>query len=324
MLRRRRRRGQGQDGHRGARLPELSAQLADRHDDRRGGRGHGAHLRAGPHLPRRPLSRRPALGDRDHPGGRRSLRRRRRRRPGGADPQPGDRRSRSRRLGIGPDPPHPQRDPAEAARTARRSRPARLHAQPDQLRALLGQSDPLGQLPRRSEPGGRQARRSLRPLPGGRLPGARLQPPPRPAPQGRHEARLLPGPQGRLQPEVRRRQRQRLGGPPAEERLPRTGPHPHDLHPGAVRGRKLPQGGPATATSRPGRRCSKNPSRARSGCDRRATSCPTWSSTCGGSSTSKSRPGSTPSTAGSGPASRTPPTRRSPVSCCTCRAARRD
>ena len=42
----------------------------------------------------------------------------------GTDPEPENRRSRSRRSGIGPDPPHPQGDPGKAAGPARLRRPA--------------------------------------------------------------------------------------------------------------------------------------------------------------------------------------------------------
>ena len=230
-----------------AAAPLLPRGQPDRPHARRRGRGQPAHPRARPPLPRRPLPRRPDLGGLDHPGGRRPLRRGHRRRARGAAAQPGDPRRRSRRLRLGPDPPHPQGHPAEPARAAGLRRPPRLHPRPDLLRVLRGLLDDLGGRHRagtaRPPPG-----RPLLPLPGGQLRQARLQAAPQPAPQGRHPPRRLPRPQSRLRAAPPRR-RQPLA-PRAhlpELGVHRTGPLPHDLHPRAVRRRerlrrKVPQG----------------------------------------------------------------------------------
>ena len=95
--------------------PELPAWLSDRPRIHRRRSRLGPHLRRRLSLPRRPLQRRSAERDRGSARGRRSLRRRHGGCPRGADPEPRDRRSRSRRSGLGPDPPHPRRDPAQGA-----------------------------------------------------------------------------------------------------------------------------------------------------------------------------------------------------------------
>ena len=77
--------------------------------------------------------------------------------------------------------------------------------------------------------------------------------------------RLPEAESGADRPQGRRQHRPRSGDP-AEDRDPRTGPHPHDLHPGAVRGQGLPARHRSTATPRPGARCSTSRCRARSTC----------------------------------------------------------
>ena len=132
--------------------PLLPGQLPGRpHPGRSGSRG-SPDLRQRTGLPRRPLPRRSALGDRDHPGGRRSLRRGNRRRPGGTGAQPEDRRSRSRRGRLRTDPPHHQGHRLEAARPARLRRSAELHLEPDLLRRIEREVCPLRLLPRRLGP----------------------------------------------------------------------------------------------------------------------------------------------------------------------------
>ena len=65
---------------------------------------------------------------------------------------PAHRRSGSRRRKLGPDPPHPQGHPAERQGPARLRRQARLHPQPDLMRTLPGQGDPVRLQPLAARP----------------------------------------------------------------------------------------------------------------------------------------------------------------------------
>ena len=162
------------------------------------------------------------------------------------------------------------------------------------------------------------------PLPGRRLRQPRLQAAPRPEPRGRHPPGRAPRPARPLQAPARAMPTSnglvlrlpRLG-------LPRPGPHQDDLHPRPVRRQAHAPRERSTATPAPSPRSSTNPSKARSTCAPPTTTCPTSSPTCTASSTSKRSPASTPSRAASAPPSKTSPTRRSPKSSSTCRAARK-
>jgi predicted nucleic acid-binding protein len=142
---------------------------------------------------------------------------------------------------LGPDPPHPQGDPAEPARPARLRRAARLHPQRDLMRTLADPRHPVGRR-HRARPLGRDAGRRSRPLPGGELRQPRLQAEAGDQAEGRHQARRPPGAARRGHPEARPGQLRKGGGHPAALGLPRPGPHPHRLHPGAVRRRGGPRG----------------------------------------------------------------------------------
>ena len=98
------------------------------------GVGRGPDLCRWPGLPRRPIQRRAAQRDLDHPGGRRSLRCRHGRRAVGVDLEPENGGSRSRRRGIRSDPAHPQGDRAQGEGSQGLRRSAQLHLEPDQLR----------------------------------------------------------------------------------------------------------------------------------------------------------------------------------------------
>ena len=170
----------------------------------------------------------------DHPRGGRTLRRRHRCRQGGADARSGHRRSARRRRSLRADPPHPRGDPAEAERPQglRRSRP--LHDQPDLLRSLQRQSDPVRFRPRRLRPSRRRPGLPGVPLPGGQLRQPRLQAEALPASEGRHQTGRAPRPQSGLQAKARRREPGQGGREAAALGLPRPGPHQDDLHQGPV------------------------------------------------------------------------------------------
>ena len=172
-----------------------------------------------------------ALGGGDHAGQGRALRPRQRRHPPGAEGRSGDRRSLDRRLELGSDPAHPAGDRRSRPGHPRHRRPEGLRPQPDQLRtddasAAAGPS-PAGQSPT-----------SPRPLPGRRLRQPRLQTQAGAEPQRRDEARGAPAPEGGPDRPQGRRQHPRRGGRPAALGVPRTGPHPHRLHPGPVQRRR--------------------------------------------------------------------------------------
>ena len=116
-------------------------------------------------------------------------------------------------------------------RAARRPQP--VHPQPDLLRPLrLLRAGSIGPGPERnSDPA----------LPGRRLLFARLQAEALPEAQGRHQTGRSPG-SHRDPDDAPGRRQHRLGpGRPAPQRVPRPGPHPHDLHPRPVRRKRLPQ-----------------------------------------------------------------------------------
>ena len=102
---------------------------------------------------------------------------------------------------------------------------------------------------------------SLRSLPGRGLRRPRLPAEARPAPQARH-AHGPPGAEGVSPREGLCQHRPHLGGPAALG-LPRSLPHQHHLHEGAVRQRRLPGGPLSTATPVPPLRCSTAPRRPR-------------------------------------------------------------
>ena len=151
------------------------------------------YLRPRQGLPRRPLPRRPALGRRDHRRHGRALRPRHRRRPRRPSSRPRNRRSLRRRRRLGPDPPHPRGDPAARPRHPRLHRPARLHPQPDQLRPDLDRSDAARLGPRLRQRGRRLAVTVTEPFQAADCAAPRLQAEARLQPQGRHQARRLPG-----------------------------------------------------------------------------------------------------------------------------------
>ena len=174
----------------------------------------------------------------------RPLRRRHGRRPGRARPRPRDRRSPGRRLRA------PIRSPTSSrgsrsrsgtcasTSTARTSPSTRPRCEPsehpgDDLRRLRGRLQP-----RRRRPAGPPG-----PLPGGQLRPPGLQAQPLAAPQGRHQPRRPPRPQGGVARPGGRCQHRGRRRPPAALGLPRPGPHPHDLHPRPVRRRGLPHRG---------------------------------------------------------------------------------
>ena len=203
------------------------------------GVGSPAHLRPRQALPGRPLPRRPAQRGRDHPGRGRPLRPRHRRRPRGPDAST-RKPPKSKSTAPHSDPiPHILKGIPLNVRDLRVyvDRPE-LHPQPDQLRTDRRPRRPCSAPASTSlDPADDVPVGLSSPLPGRRLRPPRLQAEARPEPQGRHQARRPPGPDGRPHPAPGRRQhRQRLGHPAALG-LPRPGPHPHDLHPGAVRRR---------------------------------------------------------------------------------------
>ena len=126
-------------------------------------------------------------------------------------------------------------------------------------------------------------------LPGRRLRLPRLQAQARDQPQGRDQARRSPGAESRGHPQARGRQLRQGRRHPAALRLPRPGPHPHDLHPRAVRRRggqrrPVPRGRGLRPRQGLDARCWTNRSKARSSCAPPPTTCPTWSSPCTASS----------------------------------------
>ena len=220
---------------------------------------------SGAPLPRRALNGAPLSVVAIVPGRRRPLRRRHRGHPRGAADRPPHRRSRSRRLRLGPDPPHPQGHPAEGPGHPRLRRQAGLHPQPDLLRRN-------GDRRRRSGAGGADvfssaddaappARRASRPP---TAPASASSPAWRCASRAARRRGAFPALRIDLPPAARRRQPAPLRPALPPLGVHRTGPLPHDLHPRAVRRRArlrrtLPQGRRSTATSRSGRRCSTSP-----------------------------------------------------------------
>ena len=231
-------------------------------------------------LPRRPLARGPALGGGDHPGARRALRRRHRGRPRGAAPQPGHRPRRSRRRRLRPDPPHPQGHPAEPAGPARLRRPPEFTLNPTSCAPFAAEStiwgDGTAQQPLAPAPAGLST-----PYQAVNCASSASSPSSRSEAQGRHPPRRLPGPATPPTPRgpaTPTSQAPRPHLPPLG--VHRTGPLPHDLHPGAVRRRggqrlAVPARARSTATPRPGARCWTSRSKARSTCAPHPTTSPT-------------------------------------------------
>ena len=102
----------------------------------------GAHLRPGPHLPRRPLPRRAALPGHGQLRHGRPLRPRHDRDPLGLPGRPAHRPAADRLQRLGPDPPHPRGHPAAPARRPHLHGPLPVHPQPLQLRSLAADLDP--------------------------------------------------------------------------------------------------------------------------------------------------------------------------------------
>ncbi len=131
-----------------------------------------------------------------------------------------------------PDDP-PRSDPAHQRR-APADRPPRHDPEPDQLLSDVGRRGDLR--------GGGSGVQRAKPLPGRllRLPG--LQAKALPQALRRHQAGSLPQAQSRSALPRRQRQHGKGLGGPAPLGVPRTGPHRHPLHQGAVRRQGLPQG----------------------------------------------------------------------------------
>ncbi len=135
---------------------------------------------------------------------------------------------------IRPDPDDPARDHGRPAQDPPLTGPAELHRGADQLRTDVG-----GRAGERR--GGRQCQR-LQPLPGRQLRRPGLQAQARPASLRRHQTGSPSAPEGDPDGKGGRCQHRRRLGRPAALGLPRPGPHPHDLHPGAVRRQGLSAG----------------------------------------------------------------------------------
>ena len=215
-------------------------------------------------------TRAPRSAWRHRPGGGRPLRPRHRGRPQRALRRPRNRPDHRRLRPAAHDPRRASRSTCARSR-CELDRPE-LHPQPDLLRPEMPSpatpTSTLGQA-RRASPA---------------LPGRRLRIPPLQAQARRSSSRARPTAATtrrltrRLHRQAGRSQHRRRLGRPAPLGVPRPGPHPHDLHPRAVRRRPVPGGLGLRPRQGDHARCSTTRWKARSTCAPPPTSCPTWSS----------------------------------------------